>query len=272
MNRIAILSSWCLALALVAGCANEPAADPAASEPASAAAPLDRASRLRAAIDDPARSEEDRADDANRKPGAVLEFLGIAPGMRVLDLLAGGGYYSEILSRYLGSEGRVIIHDNPAYMGFIGETINQRLAEGRLVNAELRISDLDELELEQGSLDAVILVLGYHDLYWKPEDGSWPPVDRQRLLAELREALVPGGIFGIVDHSASPGGDTVAVVGSLHRIDESVVRREVEAAGFVLDGESDALRNPEDSRALPVFDPAIRRRTDQFVLRYKKPA
>ena len=234
-------------------------------------AAVDPHTLLAAVLAHPERPDADREDDANRRPGDVLAFFGIEPEMKVLDLLAGGGYYTEILSRYLGADGEVIFHNNQQYVDFLGEALDQRLAGGRLANVASMVVGLNDLELPQDALDAAILILGYHDTYWEPEDGSWPKVDRDRLLGEIHAALKPGAILGIVDHSARPGQETAAVVDALHRIDENVVRADLEAAGFVLDGESDVLRNAEDPLDVLVFDDSIRRRTDRFVLRYKRP-
>ena len=124
---------------------------------------------ISAALAHPAR-EVDRADDANRKPGEVLDFVGVEPGMRVLDLLAGGGYYTEILSRVVGNEGSVIFHNNAAYRQFLGEALAKRTAGSRLPNVEVLDDEVADLEFEAGELDAVMFVLGFHDIYYK-DDG-----------------------------------------------------------------------------------------------------
>jgi predicted methyltransferase len=275
--RSCVLHALGVALAVtpfgLVGCGGD---RPAAPEGAPvAAAPAEEAysdAAVGAAVASPERPEADRADDAARQPGDVLAFFEIAPGMTVLDLLAGGGYYTELLSRAVGADGRVLFHNNDAYVGFVGEAIEQRTAGGRLANVEPLVAEVNELELDPGSLDAVIFVLGYHDIYYAPEDGSWPPIDRDRLLAELHAALRPGGVLGIVDHAAEAGADPTDTGNRLHRIDPELVREQVTAAGFELVAESDVLRNPEDDHTQVVFDPAIRRKTDRFVMRFRKPA
>ncbi len=224
------------------------------------------------AMSDPMRPEADLADDANRKPGEVLLFFGIAPGMRVLDLLAGGGYYTEILSKIVGGEGSVIFHNNEPYRASLGDALAERTAEGRLSNVSSLDVEVDDLSLEPGELDAVVFVLGFHDLYYAAEDGSWPDIDETALLATLYEALAPGGVFGVVDHAAMAGADPEASGSGPHRIDEAVVRRDAETAGFVLEASSSILRNPDDDLTIVVFDDSIRRRSDRFVLRFRKPA
>jgi predicted methyltransferase len=114
--------------------------------------------------------------------------------------------------------------------------------------------------------------MSYHDLYWRPKDGSWPATDPNVLLAALHAALRPGGVVVVQDHVAIAGSDPYETVDKLHRIDPAVVRRDFERAGFVLDGTSNLLAHPDDDHTKLVFDPAIQGRTDQFVHRYRKPA
>ncbi len=134
-----------------------------------------------------ARPESDRARDANRKPAEVLEFIGIKPGMIVLDMFSGGGYYTEILS----------------YV--VGEEFEQRYLGGRLANAEVLMVENNELALEAESFDAIMLVLSFHDLYYENAENGWPRIDIETFLAELHKGLRAGGIVGIVDHVAQSG-------------------------------------------------------------------
>ena len=142
----------------------------------------------------------------------------------------------------------------------------------RLPNVRQVTSSIEDLKLIPASLDAAIFVMSYHDLYWRPTDGSWPATDPMLLLAKLYAALKPGGVVVVQDHVATPGGDPAKVVDSLHRIDPALVKRDFEKAGFVLDGESRLLAHPEDDHSKLVFDDAIRGRTDQFLFRFRKPA
>jgi predicted methyltransferase len=249
---------------LVAGCANAPADHGDPDEAVFEA--------LAAAVAAPQRPAADRTDDTNRKPAQVLAALGIQPGMRVLDLLAAGGYYSEILSRAVGDQGSVLLHNNQAYRDFIGvDLISQRTAGGRLPNVENLDSELADLGLRPGELDAALLILGFHDLYLLVDDGSWPVIDPPALLQALFVALKPGGIFGIVDHAAVAGSDPYESAKGPHRIDQAFLQQVVTDAGFVFEFESDVLRNPADDRLTTAFDESIRRRTDRFVLRFRKP-
>ena len=223
-----------------------------------------------AALDHPERSEEDRARDAGRKPADVLEFFGVAPGMTVLDMFSGGGYYTEILSRLVGSEGTVIAHTNSAYATFVGEEATRRYANDRLPNVEILLAENNELSLPPESFDAALMVLAYHDIYYVDPENGWPKIDGPRLVAELYRGLRPGGVLGVVDHTAAAGSPR-ETGNTLHRIDPEIVITELAAAGFVFQGSSDVLRNVDDDHRLNMAAPEIRGKTDRFVFRFSKP-
>jgi len=244
---------------------------PPASSAADAEPGRDAAAAIAAALQGEGRPEADRAQDERRKAREFLEFAGVAPGMRVLDAFSAGGYYTELLARVVGGDGEVIAYNNPAYARFAAKGIAARYAGDRLPNVRQVTTDVDKLELPPRSLDAVIFVMSYHDLYWRPADGSWPPTDPALMLAQLHAALKVGGVVVVQDHVATPGGDTAGVVDTLHRIDPAVVRRDFERAGFVFDAQSAMLAHPEDDHSKQVFDPAIRGGTDQFVFRFRRP-
>ena len=222
------------------------------------------------AVNHPERTESDRARDAGRKPAEVLEFAGIRPGMNVLDMYSGGGYYTEILSRVVGPEGRVTAHTNQAYAQFVGEEATNRYADNRLANVNHLRAENNELALPEAAFDAVMLVLAYHDIYYVDPDNGWPKIDGPKFVAELYKGTKPGGILTVVDHYAAPGSPRESG-NTLHRIDPQIVIEEIEAAGYVLDGRSDILRNPEDDHSLQMADPQVRGKTDRFVLRFRKP-
>ena len=223
-----------------------------------------------AAVASEARSEADRARDAGRKPARVLEFIGIGQDMTVLDMFSGGGYYSEIMASVVGDGGKVIAHSNEAYLQFVGEEFNNRYAENRLPNVEILMAENNELALDAESLDAVMLVLSYHDLFNSSPEQGWPLIDIPGFLAELYKGLNPGGLVGIVDHYAEAGASTDSG-NTVHRIDPAIIIADMEAAGFDLLAESDMLRNPDDDLSKSVFDPGIRGNTDRFVMRFCKP-
>jgi len=257
----------------VAGC-DRPASgpEPAASEPEPTAAAVVEAqvSIYAAALASETRPEADRASDAGRKPEAVLEFFGIQPGDIVLEMWAGGGYYTELLAHVVGKSGKVIAHTNTPILGFAGEEHTNRHLDNRLPNTEVLLAENNELALEADSIDAATIILNYHDLYWSSEEFGWEQIDVPAFLAELYKGIRPGGTLGIVDHQAVSG--SPAETGStLHRIDSAIVIAELGGVGFVLDGESNALANAEDDHTKGVFDPEIRGRTDRYVLRFRKP-
>jgi len=221
-----------------------------------------------AAVAAPDRSDADRALDAGRFPAETLAFFGIHPGMRVAELGAGGGYTTELLARAVGPTGRVY-GQNPKFIleRFAEKPWSERLAKP--VNAPVVRVDRefdDPLPPEARDLDAVLFVLVYHDTVWLE-------ADRARMNAAVFAALKSGGIYGVIDHSARPGSGT-SDAKSLHRIEESVVTSEIQKAGFVLDAETDFMRNPADAldwNASPSAAGERRGTADRFVLKFRKP-
>ncbi len=260
-----------LAIASVAGCGQD-VAKPAAmeTEPAVAGAVAPAVSAYEAALDNALRPDADRTRDADRNPGEVLEFIGIEPGMAVLDMYSGGGWYAEVIAHVVGESGKVIAHSNVAYKGFVGDALEERFATGRVPQAEILMAENNHLELEAGSLDAIMLVQSFHDLYHVDVEGGWELMDAPAFLAELMKGLKPGGVVAVIDHTAADGAPP-ETGDSLHRIDPALVIANMEAAGFMLDGQSDILRNPDDDVSQIVFAPNIRGKTDRFILRFKKP-
>lgn len=222
------------------------------------------------AVSNSARPEADSARDATRKPAEVLEFFAIDTGMKVLDIFAGGGYYTEILSYTVGPEGEVGLYNNGGWDGFVGEGVVERLADKRLPNVQSIVMEANALSLEANYYDAAIFVLGFHDLYYSDEP-SWPAIDAENFIDRLYRVIKPGGVLGIVDHAAEPG-VSVAVADLLHRIDPGIIRRDLISAGFVLEAESDILRNALDDRNKPMSDPSVRGNTDRVVMRFRKPS
>ena len=219
------------------------------------------------------RSTANRARDTRDKPAQVLAFLGLEQGMRVLDMNAASGWYTELLSRAVGPQGHVIAHNHPGAEVLLGPAaLHDRYRDQRLPNVEPLLLEHEALRFPPASLDFVLMSMIYHDTYWNGADVDWGPVDQQALLRALHDALRPGGIIGVIDHVAEGGADPERTAVALHRIDPAIVRRDFQRAGFVLEGQSDLLRNPEDDHLRQVFDPAIEGRTDRFVMRFVKPA
>jgi predicted methyltransferase len=252
--RIVVLAAV-LALAACAGRARTTA--PVAASPA-----------IRAAVEAGDRSDADRALDAGRKPAETLAFFGIAPGMKVAELGAGGGYTAELLARTVAPDG-VVYGQNTRLLlqRFAEKPWSARLEKPVMANVIRVEREFDDpLPPDARNLDAVLLILFYHDTVWMK-------VDRAQMNRRIFEALRPGGVYGVIDHSARPGTGT-ADAETLHRIEERVVRDEVTAAGFRLAAEADFFRNPNDSRdwnASPRVAGERRGTSDRFVLKFVKP-
>ncbi len=218
---------------------------------------------IAAAVAHPARPSADRQRDADRKPAEVLRFFGIAPGMKVADIMTAGGFYAELLARVVGPEGRVYALNNRRIADVFDKALDERLAKPGLDHVIKITRELEDPGLPP-DLDAVLLVRFYHDFFWLR-------VGRMDYNRAIFAALKPGGIYGIIDHHAAAGSDNRDV--RLHRIDVDLVKREVLAAGFVLEAESDILRNPQDTRDWSISADQSQRRdqTDRFVLKFRKP-
>ncbi len=234
------------------------------------AANADTAGAVRQVMESPDRLQGDAAADSRRKPDQVLAFFGIRPGMVVLEMFAGGGYYTELLSGLVGEDGTVVAQNNSAYIAYTRDELERRFAEGRLPNVEQLTAENNELDLDQGRFDAAVFTLAYHDVYWVNEDIGWPRIDGPALLAEVFASLKPGAVVGVVDHVAAAGSGPESVQ-ALHRIDPDLLKADFEAAGFVFEAESDVLRNPADDHSLPMSAPEVRGRTDRFVFRFRRP-
>ena len=222
------------------------------------------AAGIEAAIASPDRPAADRARDAASRPAEVLSFFGLPEGGVAIDLFAGGGYYSEILTRAMGPGSTVYLHNNQAYLNFAGDALEARVANGRLPGVVRYDRELDAIDLADDSVDLVLMVMTYHDLYYKTD--GWD-LDPEAFFAMVRRILKPGGVLAIVDHAAAEGtGKTAAQ--DLHRIDPVFAQADISAHGFTLVEASDLLMNPDDPLDISVFDDGIRGRTSKFLLKF----
>jgi predicted methyltransferase len=231
------------------------------------AAPADVA----AAVASPARTPDNVKLDESRKPAPVLQFLGLQQGMRVIDMFGGNRYWAEIMAPAVGPTGQVIVWQPKQFMS---DKRRSEFAEfaARQRNVAMISSPMERPALGTNQYDFMIMNLDYHDIYWENAERGIVRTDPDQWLKLLFAAMKPGAVVGIIDHVASPNNDTRATVEKYHRIDPAVVRRDFERAGFVLEAQSDLLRNPADDHTLLVFDEKIRGKTDRFVFRFRKPA
>lgn len=274
-------SIWCAALAaaatLVAGCASSPPGP----------APTLSANTISAIIASPDRAPADRINDNRRKPAEMLAFIGLRPGMKVMDVSAARGYTTELLARAVGPTGKVYAQNAPRVEGRAppaqpegaaappaapppagaapaAPTLAERVKNPALSHVVVVSRPFDDPvppEIPTGSLDLVTLMFNYHDF-------GHMGVDRAKTNAAIFKALKPGGMYVIADHSGRPG-TGISESGTLHRVEEAFVRREVEAAGFRLAGEGNFLRNPNDPRDRNTPQPPMPK--DEFVLKFVKP-
>ena len=221
--------------------------------------------QITALLSAPDRSEADKANDARRKARDMLAFIDARPGMRILDVGSGGGYTAELLARVVGANGRVIAHNSPYFMqNMIKDRFAQRLKSYPMSNLSLSVQPFENplpAEAAKGSMDLVTLLFVYHDL-------GWAGADRAQVNRAVFDALKPGGYYVLADHSGRFG-TGITESKSLHRIEQALLRQEVEAAGFKLVAEGQFLRNPLDLRDKSVFKPA--QPNDEFVLKFQKP-
>jgi predicted methyltransferase len=225
-----------------------------------------------AALQHAGRSEADHKRDALDHPAEILRLAQIKPGMQVADVLAGDGYYSELLSYVVGPKGHVLMVNNAAFDHWSEDDMKPRLKDGRLPNVEHRTVDLNKAGLGEGTLDAVFLIKVYHDLYWvdSKHETPWPQIDTASVLDQIAHALKKGGVLVLVDHSAKAGTGSSAA-GTIHRIDEKYARQDWESRGLKVVQTSDLLRQPGDARDLISYKGPMLGKTDRFVLVFRKP-
>lgn len=221
-------------------------------------------SNIDAAISDSARPAEDIARDAARKPAAILAFAKVHEGETVLEVIPGGGYFTRLLSKSVGPSGTVYAASPPIQnMGAKAEAI---AADPRYSNVKAVPLNATTLGPDTPKVDLIFTAQNYHDLHLTQAHQDVPLFDKL-LFGKLKS----GGLLFVIDHIAAAGAPVTETADKLHRIDPTFVLKEIEAAGFVFDGQIDVLRNSDNSHLILVFDPSIRGKTDQFVFRFRKP-
>jgi predicted methyltransferase len=223
---------------------------------------------LRRAISGPDRDVTDFVRDEARKPVEVLDFLGVEPGMTVLDVYAAGGYYTFILSKAVGPTGRVFAQNTPRGLRFEedrqeisqGEALEAKIQAGNLTNVTHLVERIEDLSIEPESVDVIMVVQILHD-YYNPG-----PERALQMLSSLKTLLKPGGIVGVIDHAGDAGRENRR----FHRMEKAQAIGVAEQAGFLVAGDSDLLHNPNDRRVRSIFDPMLGRNTDRFLLKLQK--
>jgi predicted methyltransferase len=225
---------------------------------------------ITSAVAEPSRSDRDRQRDADRKPERVILFAGIKPGDKVGELMPGGGYFTRIFSKAVGESGHIYAlvpaplptaaADTPDFSA----RVKAIAKDPHYANVSVVVEPFSQLNVP-APVDLVWTSQNYHDLH------NFPGIDLTVFNQMVFAALKPGGIYLILDHAAAAGSG-IRDTKTLHRIDVEAVKREVLAAGFVFDGPSGLLKNADDPHTAPVFDPEVRGKTDQFILKFHKPA
>ena len=224
---------------------------------------------ISAAMANPARPDSDRELDVDRKGGESVAFAGVKPGDKVVDLIPGKGYFTRIFSLVVGPKGHVYAVPPPKRPnapegapdpGAASEAI---AADPHFSNVSVVVGHLTDLKFPE-PVDLVWTSRNYHDFH------NIPNVDVGTINKQIFDALKPGGVYVVLDHTAEKGSGTRDTA-TLHRIDPEAVKKEVEAAGFKFVGQSEILRNPNDPHTAKVFDASVKGKTDQFILKFRKP-
>jgi len=239
-----------------------------------AAAPLSAAppppSSIAAAVASPSRNPDNVKLDEGRKPAQVLKFLGLKPGMNVLDLFGANAYWAEMTAPVVGPKGHVTVWMPSQFYSDKGKASFATFMASH-PNVSIVTSPFEAPDLPANYADWVILNDNYHDTYWQNAKYKIPQMDPNAFLKAVYASMKPGATIGVIDHVANPNSDTRATVDKYHRIDPNVVKADFKRAGFVFSGSSDLLRNPADTHEVEVHDPAIKGKTDRFIFLFKKP-
>jgi predicted methyltransferase len=222
----------------------------------------DQATHMRMALASPERPAEDKARDAARKPIETIQFLGIESGMKVMDVIAAGGWFTEVLSAAVGPTGKVYSQNPDFFVQRQGFMEAEKERAERLGNVIPVHGDVPKAGLD-GQLDAALTAQNLHDIYNGP-GGEQAALE---FVKGIYDVLKPGGVFGVIDHVGIAGQDNA----QFHRIQEQQAKDVLTKAGFKIEAESDILHNPADDHTKGVRDPSVRGHTDQFLIRARKP-
>lgn len=226
---------------------------------------------IKAAVDNPNRSEENRARDEDRKPGKVLSFFGVEEGMTVVDIASGGGYFTEVISGVVGPDGKVSAQNRASdQFEERREALEAQFAPFGNITIDTSVPG-EPLPYADDSVDVVLLSLIIHHLHYAEESGEAIPARSVGIYSEFRRILKPGGVFAVIEHKA-PDGTSREQSAAWHRISEDVMVADVTSAGFTLDGSNDKIhKNADDDLQNTWFETGLRGKTTRLVHRYKSP-
>jgi predicted methyltransferase len=242
--------SWTLALCMLGGALSV------------ANAQDEQVARLRTALASPDRAAADKERDAARKPVETIQFLGIKTGQTVIDVIAFGGWFTEVLSAAVGPTGKVYGQNPTFFTSRAGFDDAEKAKNDRLHNVTPIHGEIGEAKIN-GTADAALTALNMHDIY----NGPGGEAAAVALAKSVFDALKPGGVFGVIDHVGIAGQDNA----QFHRIQLQQAKDVLTKAGFKIEAESDILKNPADDHTKGVRDASVSRHTDQFLIRARKP-
>jgi len=231
---------------------------------AAGAAEAKTAAPILAAVADTTRPKDDVASDANRQPIQTLAFSGVMPGMTVAELYPCGGYFSRMLSDVVGPRGKVIGLETTRWKACLPAD-QKMVAALPQKNMTVEGFAFGEFTLPE-KVDLFWITQNYHDLHIK----QYGDVDMAAFNKHVFDSLKPGGVYFILDHQANPGTGE-ADIARLHRIEKAQLIREVTAAGFKLADEDGLQNGTTDDHTKPIFDPSVRGKTDQYLLKFVRP-
>ena len=234
------------------------------------AKPAPASTSVAAAMAAPGRRADNVKLDAGRKLAQVLAYLGLKPGMNVLDLFGANGYWAELMAPAIGPKGHDTIWAPTQFYSDKGKAYTAELV-AKHPNVTVISSPFEAPDLPKNYADFVILNDNYHDTYWQSDKYKIPRMDPNAFLKSVYASMKPGAVIGVIDHVANPNGDARATVDKFHRIDPNVVKADFKRAGFIFVGSSDLLRNSADDHSTEVHDPKILGKTDRFIFKFKKP-
>ena len=217
------------------------------------------------------RPVKDLTLDADRKPAQILNFFQVTPNSQVLEVFAGGGYYTELLNDIVGKDGHVTVYEDSIWYDYSKSDSDKRHIGKRLKNTHTVISDMNTLQLPKEKYDTMLIVLGLHDIYLTSEKSlSGDKRDINHFMTTLYHSLKPGGVLGVVEHEAQMG-EKANVSAELHRLNSTLIKKVMHKAGFTFEASSNLLANQNDDHTKVVWAKGLRRKTDRSVLKFRKP-